>query len=73
MILCVPGFGTNSQGELHLPNLSVKALPPGKADVTLHELVIFLGWVSPAVSSNLCLLDGLVFTIKISCFIWQSD
>lgn len=76
VILCVPGFGTNSQGELHLPALSVKALPPGNADVTLHELVILLGWVScvyPAVSSHLCLLDGLVFTHKVSCFLWQSD
>lgn len=72
--VCVTGFGTSSQGELHLP------LSPGKADVTLLELGILLDWVSPqqvhpAVSSNLWLLDGLVFTVKNKklCFIWQSD
>lgn len=74
--LCAPGFGTSSQGGLHLPDLSAEPLPPGNADVTLQELVILLGWVSPvcpAVSSNLCLLDGFIFTIRLSCFIWQSD
>lgn len=55
MTLCVMGFGTSSQGELHMPNLSVKPLPPGKADVTLHELVMVPDWVSrvsPAVPSS---------------------
>lgn len=52
---------------------------PGEADVTLPELGILLGWVSqqvcPAVSPNLCLLHGLIFTVKNKklCFIWQSD
>lgn len=80
MTLCVTGFGTSSRGEQHLPQLSEKPVPPGRADVALPELGSPPDWVSPqqvhpAVSASLCLLDGLIFTVKNKklCFIWQSD
>lgn len=42
----VTRFGTNSRREQHMPDISVKPVPLGKADVTLHEFVIILDWVS---------------------------
>lgn len=38
-----------------MPNVSVKPMPLGKADVTLHEFVIILDWVS-CVCSGMSLL-----------------
>lgn len=38
--------GTSSQRELHMPNVSVKPVPLGKADVALHDFVIALDWLS---------------------------
>lgn len=55
----VTRVGTNSQRELHVPNVSVEPVPLGEADVTLHEFVIILDRVSrvcPGMSLYLLIL-----------------